>query len=82
MDTSFTLKQEQQFHNWHKENLIENIIDMHNITHLYKNQSRISCGLGGIYFRVVTLDSVNQILLQFSVIFDLKHFRIKGQRLG
>ena len=42
-----------------------------------KTKPKISCGLGGIYFRVVTVDSVAQILLQFSVIFDLKHFRIK-----
>ena len=46
-----------------------------------KTNPKISCGLGGVYFRVITLDSVSQILLQFSVIFDLKHFRIKGHSL-
>ena len=81
METSFTLTQSQQFHNWHKENLIENATDVHNITHLYKTNPKISFGLGGVYFRVITLDSVSQILLQFSVIFDLKHFRIKGHSL-
>ena len=37
-----------------------------------KNNPKIYCGLGGVYFRVITLDSASQILLQFSVIFDLK----------
>ena len=36
------------------------------------------CGVSGVYFRVITLASTSQILLQFSVIFDLKHFLIKG----
>ena len=43
-----------------------------------KTNPKIYCGLGGVYFRVITLDSASQILLQFSVKFDLKHFLIKG----
>ena len=46
-----------------------------------KTNPKISCGLGGVYFRVITLDSVSQILLQYSVILDLKNFRIKGKSL-
>ena len=46
-----------------------------------KINPKIYCGLGGVYFRVITSDSVSQILLQFSVIFDLKHFQIKGNSL-
>ena len=65
METSFTLTQSQQFHNWHKENLIENTADVHNITYLYKTNPKISFGLGGVYFRVISLDSVSQILLFF-----------------
>ena len=42
-----------------------------------KTNPKIYCGLGGVYFRVITLDSASQILLQFLLIFDLKHFLIK-----
>ena len=43
-----------------------------------KTNPKIYCGLGGVYFKVITLDSAGQILLQLSLIFDLKHFVIKG----
>ena len=43
-----------------------------------KANPKIPFGLGGVYFRVITLDSVSQSLLKFLVIFVLKHFRIKG----
>ena len=43
-----------------------------------KTNLKIYCGVGGVYFRVITSDSASQILLQFSVIFDLKHFLIKS----
>ena len=43
-----------------------------------KTNPKIYCSLGGVYFRVITLDSACQVLLQFSVTFDLKHFLIKG----
>ena len=43
-----------------------------------KTNPKVYCGLGGVYFRVITLDSASQILLQFSVKFDLKRFLIKG----
>ena len=46
-----------------------------------KTNPKISCRLGGVYFRVIAFDSVSQILLQFPVIFDLKHLRIKGHSL-
>ena len=46
-----------------------------------KTNLKISFGLGAVYFRVITLDSVSQILLQYSVILDLKNFRIKGNSL-
>ena len=35
-----------------------------------KTNPKIPFGLGGVDFRVITLDSVSQILLQFLVIFD------------
>ena len=46
-----------------------------------KTNPKISCRLGGAYFRVITFGSVSQVLLQFAVIFDLKHFPIKGHSL-
>ena len=77
MDTSFTLKQAQQLHNWHKENLIENIIDVHNITYLYKNQSKNILWFRWCLYESNYFNSGSQILLQILLIFDLKHFLIK-----
>ena len=52
------------------EKLIKNITDIAYITqYSIKINPKISFGLGGAYFRVVTLDGIWQNLGQFSVIF-------------